>query len=149
MTTVEDLITRLASVDIAAETDTALDATDKVLVENVKNQLFAGQDASGSKLSPKYRLIRYANVKHEMNALPGYGTPDLKLTGALYREMNVHREKDELVFDSKMDYAPALEQKYGSGIFEPSNDNLDSYALDKFFPHLVTALEEKTGLDFK
>lgn len=76
-------------------------------------QLYEGKTPKGQKLTPKYSRVRYARAKNELNPLPGFGTPDLKVTGDFYSEFYLTAKNQEFELHSSDFKTGFLEKKYG------------------------------------
>ncbi len=87
-------------------------ATTDVFEVQQREQLTAGKTKTGAPISPRYQSNSYASRKAAINPLPGFGVPDLRLTGEFQRLIDV--EAAENVFDiiSKDEKGAALENKY-------------------------------------
>lgn len=89
------------------------------ILEAQKEQLKSGRNADGKKITPKYASKSYGLAKNKMNSLPGLGTPDLFLTGELYRRLDlivgVPNDKEYTIF-SDVDYFNDLLDKYANVI---------------------------------
>lgn len=81
-----------------------------------KDQLFDGFNSSGHRLQA-YKSPKYAQKKNNMNPAPGYGNPDLKLTGAFYNSIRADLDNTGLVVSASDEKAPSLEEKYGNDIY--------------------------------
>jgi len=90
------------------------------------------REKGGTKGSSEHSV--YAEMKHEMNPLPGIGIVDLKLTGAFHDAFYFDKEKLEVYSaDSKTD---DLMKRYGRYIFKLTPDSIKEYGQDfygKFF----------------
>ena len=75
-----------------------------------------GVDADGNHLT-KYRNPTYAHIKNSMNPGPGFGRPDLYLTGEFQQNMNLRVEGDVFEIDSSDVKSAELKDKYGEKIF--------------------------------
>ncbi len=99
---------------------------DEIVRLNTQEQLFKGKDATGQKITPKYKRRRYAVAKNRMNPQPGMGTPDFKVTGAFYKGFYVKPIKDDkgsFEMDSSDDKTPFLVGRSGEKIFGLTTDN--------------------------
>lgn len=79
--TFDALRDNIARLNLELLAEEAAENTVADFVELNKDQLMHGFRSDGNTLQP-YRSKEYADRKHAMNALPGYGIPDYKLTGA-------------------------------------------------------------------
>jgi hypothetical protein len=75
----------LGFLDLAEQT--TQDTAEQLLDWN-KKQLYQGRSAEGDAMEP-YKWESYAEQKHNMNPLPGFGFPDYKLTGAFYEAFKI------------------------------------------------------------
>lgn len=124
----------------------AIEQTAEYLTDEIKEQLFTGTDATGNKITPRYKNARYAQLKARMNSKPGLFTPDLKLSGRLYQGLFSLVYEENLLISSNVDYAGILENRYGIKIFEPNRDNLNQWITKRFRPVLMAKIEALTGL---
>ena len=84
-----------------------------LIIQLNKNQLAEGIRTDGQKLLPKYKDTGYALKKRSMNPKPGFGTPDLFLTGKFYGGFKVDLGASAFKILSKgVDYAKYIEGRY-------------------------------------
>ena len=111
----------------------AVEMNEKQILALNKKQLLQGIDSTGAKIKPKYKkdkkgdVSRYARKKAKMNPVPGLETPDLRLSGEMYREMDlvVGIPNDrEYTITSYVDYLKYLIPKYGD-VFNLTKENTD------------------------
>lgn len=108
-----------------------------------KDQLMQGLDGTGQKLKPKYSRVRYARAKNSVNPLPGYGTPDLKLTGKYYTSLYVVANNDNTFeinsdrTEKGFDLAGHLEEKYGENHLLLTKENEDKINFEEIYPKLL------------
>jgi len=81
-----------------------------------------------------------------MNPAPGYGNPDLKLTGAFYQGYGIRVEGDEVIKDSDVEYADDLFLKYGNAIGQLDEQRHEQYVEEELAPTLYEKVREQTGL---
>lgn len=150
MATVIDLLNSLKQFDLKSAITQSIEETEDAYIElNTQKQLFKGEDSTGSQIQPLYRSSSYAKMKNQMNSAPGYGVPDLKLTGSFYQNMKVRVESDTLILDSDVEYAQNLEKKYDADkIYGLTEDNQEQYNEGPFFNALEQKITEQTGLIF-
>lgn len=112
MQTIKGLLRKVKAFD----TDKAIDATFEKTTTDLevfnRQQMYAGYDKTGEKFTKKYAAGSYAKKKNKMNALPGYGTPDLYLSGAYQKAITVEYSKGVLTTMSTVDYAKYVEPRY-------------------------------------
>lgn len=94
----------------------ATKATTDVFEVQQREQLKAGKTKTGASISPRYQSNSYAARKAAINPLPGFGVPDLRLTGEFQRLIDVEAATDVFDIISKDEKGAALENKY-SDIF--------------------------------
>lgn len=107
--------------------DSLYDTKDQYLAIQ-KDQLYTGVDSRGSHLLT-YKNKYYARKKNEMNPIPGYGNPDLRLTGAFYNAMKADVNSEGLTVYSTDQKAGMLEAKYGKSIFTLFEEWRDDYLM--------------------
>lgn len=97
-----------------------------------REQLMKGVDKFGKKFY-EYKSPLYADVKHRMNPLPGYGYADGKATGAFHEEITFRmiNEKNYLIYSQDEKYKKLISPKmFGADIFgltsESKTDLIDS-----------------------
>lgn len=112
-----------------------------------KDQLYAGKTKKGTKIRPGYRNLKYAAAKAAMNPLPGFGTPDLKLTGSFYAGLDVEVGKDVFDIISKDEKGPMLENKYPD-IFGLGTTYKSKYLSEGLGPVVRGKISDFTGLKF-
>jgi len=99
----------------------------KRIVDAQKKQLQFGCNGKGEKINPKYASDAYAHEKHKQNSLAGYGTPDLRKTGALYNDLDFTigvPSDSEYFINSELEYFNDLYDKYKNA-FELSEKNTE------------------------
>lgn len=113
-----------------------------------REQLMYGYDAKGNRLRD-YKSKSYAKKKAEMNPLAGFGTPDLRLTGAFHKSLGVNPTWGKAVPTASDSKTEKL-----LGMFK-SNDplGLNETSMKKYReilqPLIIQALSKRTGLTIK
>jgi hypothetical protein len=116
------LITNLQNLNVIQVAADSLSEHTEQMADLNREQLMQGVDSSGGKIVPKYAPFRmqtgefYAEMKNKMNAAPGFGTPDLKLTGSFHKSIKYQVNKTDVESISQDPHN--LESKYSNGIFE-------------------------------
>ncbi len=146
MATATEMIERLQGLNIRDLLIESIEETAQQYVELNTAQLYEGKDGNDQPLNPTYASPKYARVKNEMNPTPGYGNPDLKLTGAFYGGYELRVEGDDLVKDSDVEYADDLFAKYGNAIGQLDEANHEQYVNEEMAPVLYEKVRELTGL---
>lgn len=149
--TASALIQKLKNVKVAVIAVEAIKQTEaEYLNIQTRKQMLYGIDATGNAISPSYTTNSYSKKKNRMNPLPGYGTPDLKVTGVLYRETKfIKVDQTQIEIVSEAPYAKYVEGRYGSKIYGLSPKNRSAYAFGPFFKAFKKQLESLTGLVLK
>jgi hypothetical protein len=111
------------------------------------SQMKAGLTNKGKKIQPKYKNSAYAAKKFAMNAAPGFGTPDLLLTGAFQSQINAQLEGDTIKEFSNDQKGPMLEKKYDD-IFGLGGDYKKDWLKNKLGPAVFEKITNFTGLSF-
>lgn len=147
MATLKGKLRDLQKLDTNAAIDQALKETvdDKEFFEDqVRKQLTAGFDKKGSRLRP-YKSKKYAERKHSMNPVPGFGNPDLKLTGKFHRGLFARSSRDVIEITSADSKAGQLIKKY-PGALGLGGQYKQAFIKDHLRPSLFSILRKKTGL---
>lgn len=112
-------------------------------------QLLNGLSAKGKNLK-SYSNPVYAELKNRMNPLPGFGNPDLRLTGAFYRGIYASSQGGRLSITSTDSKTPDLEKKYGElNIFGLSEKFRIEHVVENIEPAFKKEIERVTGLNME
>jgi hypothetical protein len=124
----------------------AIMATDIELIDVNQGNLMEGMNALGLKIEPKYKNPKYALKKEQKNSFPGYGTPDLYVTGSFHEKIELFISGGVLQWENSDGKAADLLAKYGSvlGVFE--NDRLIKYRSLYLFPATARLIKQQTGM---
>jgi hypothetical protein len=148
MGTVLDLANDLRSFDpVQAATESIKENSREYLNMN-KDQMKKGEMPNGTLIKPRYSLDWYAHMKEQMNPLPGFKNPDLKLTGQFHLGMFMKVEGEDIIVGSSDSKADDLEKKYGSSssIYGLNAENESTFTNDFVMPVFFRKLEQATGL---
>ena len=96
-----------------------------LLIELQKDQLMRGENERGESIEPEYASFSYAKFKNRINPRAGFGTPDMKYTGAFFNAFFF--DEDDLEVYSRDEKVERLIAKYGD-IFGFHRESLDPYA---------------------
>ena len=122
--------------------DEAILETQKDLINLVQSQLKVGKSGTGEYLQD-YRLQSYADFKKNIvGSLAPYFTPDLKVEGDFYEGFFVQTNLLGIEVYSSDWKASKLESKYGNGIFNLTEENLDKYARETILPLLMEKIRK-------
>ncbi len=125
------------------------DQTKEPLADLNAVQLLNGLSAKGKNLK-SYRSAEYATEKNRINPLPGYGNPDLRLTGAFYRGIYASNQGGSLTITSTDSKTADLEKKYGElNIFGLSEKFRIEHVVENIEPAFKKEIERVTGLNME
>jgi hypothetical protein len=106
-----------------------------------------GLNAHGEPLG-QYQNEVYAEMKHSMNPLPGFGVPDLRLTGAFYRATSVTVSGQSVITNSSDSKSAELQAKYGKEIFGLNGVYKREYLNESLGPVFRSSITSIIGLKF-
>lgn len=136
----KELLAHLQKFDPVEATAQYIAAQPKALLDIVQQQLHnSGEDAQGHELKA-YKDKKYAAMKHAMNPLPGMGVPDLYLSGALYRNMQVKDTGTGYEIVSTVPYFPALLKAQGLAALQLQADSKQVFRRKSLYPALRKVL---------
>lgn len=130
----------------------AIELTAVPLADVNRTQMNVGRNAEGDKIIPDYSMYggsdSYPAMKHEMNPAPGFGTPDLKLTGDFHKSARVYISSGVLKWEATDSKAAELLAKYGKagpvlGVYE--NAPLENYRIKYLYPAYISIAKAMTG----
>jgi len=130
MNTAADILKNLKKFDLNKDITKTLKSEKKFLLDMNRGQLMFGKTRMDEEVYPDYRSNAYAEWKNSKNSHPGFGTPDLYVTGAFQKAFTLSIEGDEMVFDSKDEKTAELVEKYSDEIFGLSEPTIEA-AIDK------------------
>jgi hypothetical protein len=78
-----------------------------------------------------------------MNPKPGFGTPDLRLTGEFYSEFTLPQQTDFFQFGSNDPKTRFLVDRYGRNIFGLSDKSKNQYINDIFYQKFMAAVKRQ------
>ncbi len=158
MTTILQSMSALKSLNIRQMAIEAIEKNLRDMVTLNQSQLYEGKTTTGKRFH-KYAGRQYADVKNQMNPLPGWGNPDLNLTGDFYRAIFADLEGDDIIMDSTDEKSGLLQAKYDSSptqltgdtgkseIFGLTRENWGLFR-DKCREDFCKEFEKQTGLTF-
>lgn len=147
MATIKALLDRFQNLDAGSiAVDATVETADQLADLNTE-QMHKGFNAEGDPIG-EYRSEIYAEEKHRMNPLPGFGRVDLRLTGAFYEGMYVRIEGDTIIEGSTDEKEEALQKKYGKIIFGLSAPFKREYLNEFLRPAFARRMQEAIGLKF-
>lgn len=144
----KDMLNAFKSLQIEAETVRIIErrsSTDEIKRLN-KEQLYNfGVGSDGIKLK-KYLSKYYAKEKNFDNPRPGFGFPDLYLTGAFHRGFFTSVGPNSIEISSKDKKRDKLVADYGENIFGLTKTNSTYFAIRTVRPEVLKYVERVTGL---
>lgn len=149
MATALDLLENIQAINIAEEARKAVNETAHHMADLNREQLSAGYDAKGHKLTPHYSSRSYAAKKNAMNPEPGMWHPDLMLTGAFAESFKASATGDDIEFEASDPKANELLEKYGDDVLGLFETQQEYYNERIFYPVFSDAITEVTGLIFE
>lgn len=148
MATIEDLYDAFSTVNLRQELPNLILVTSYEIDVAIQVQLYQGQLSTGEQITPKYVSNYYSNKKERLNGAPGYGVPDLKVSGAYYKGIGVAVKEREYDIESNVPYAQSDSiTQYGDNLLRLSEPNMVQYAENTLFPAIADYIRSKTGLE--
>lgn len=146
--TIPDMLNKFTTLlnSIENEVSVIINGDPQDAIKLNQKQLFEKSiDSDGNKLK-EYRSSSYAARKNTINPLPGFGRPDLYVTGKFYKGFYAEVKGRRLTIGSNDAKSGGLEKKYGKKIFGLTHDNIEIYRSTKVFPKLRSFVNRITGL---
>ena len=148
MGTIDELLQNLKSLNLREQVPKLVEQTSYEITALNQAQLYFGVDSTVSPLT-RYRSRSYAEKKNLQNPKPGFGNPDLFLTGAFYKGISVVVKGYDYEITSTDSKSDDLEKKYGSQIFGLAPKNKEKYASGLLLESIQSYITGKTGLEFR
>ena len=92
----------------------AVRKVEPLFLQRNREQMYSGINTDGGKITPDYLSGRYALKKRMTNPKPGYGTPDLRLTGRFYSTLRLIFSGSTIHIKSPVSYADQLIGRYNN-----------------------------------
>lgn len=140
MTTIKQFKKRLQILNVPAMAEKAVIETSNQLSNLNTEQMHRGLNSEGRPIG-EYALPTYAEAKHRMNPLPGFGVPDLKVTGAFYEGVYTDVGGMKVEIDSVDSKADDLKARFGENIFGLSDNYKSEYIREFLKPEFVKAIK--------
>lgn len=148
MSTIFGMLEKLQRVNLETEIPVIIQRTSYEMLTLNKTQLYNfGVNADTIKLK-KYVSDSYATEKSFDNPRPGFGIPDLFVTGNFYNGFYVDVTPTKLIFDSRDVKANRLEELFGNKIYGLTKSNKEIYLSDTVMPEIRNYIRGITGLKF-
>jgi hypothetical protein len=148
MTTIRKMLTGVQSIKLAEQLPIIIKDTSPEIVRLNRFQLYnQSVDKQGDPLR-LYGSLSYALEKNKMNPAPGFGRPDLFLTGSFQRAIYVEVSGQVIKVWSRDSKADSLTKKYGE-IFGMTKESKSDYAQKTVLPAIKAHIKAKSGLVFR
>jgi hypothetical protein len=151
MSTIDELYADFAQLNLREKLPELVLQTSTEITGFIIEQKAKGELSTGEKITPSYKDPAYAKAKYwKYNPLPGYGTPDGRLTGAFDAGLSVTIRGDEYDVESNVPYAQdeSLLQ-YGDNFIRLNDQNMTTYCEDTLAPVIQDYITAVTGLIFE
>lgn len=145
MGTINNLRRKFEALDIDKVARKSMENTTEEMANIQAEQMMHGFNSFGNKIG-QYKLEPYAEKKNRMNPLPGFGVPDLKLTGAFYRGINVKISGEMVITDSSNIKSEGLQKRYGPEIYGLDEQYKGEFLREALQPEFGSLMEQETGL---
>ena len=122
-----------------------MEAVGPQLADRQRDQMLEGKNKKGARIG-RYRSGAYARMKEVMNPLPGFGVPDLRLTGEFFKQIYVDIRDNTVIVDSTDEKTQSLVNKYGEEIFGLSKNTKSEFIKKDLRPVFMKKISEATGL---
>jgi hypothetical protein len=145
MCTVPEMIRKLQNFNLVEEVRIIIQNKKNVLEELNRLQWIVGENNEGKPLTNrKYASKKYAQIKNEMNSLPGYGNMDLIATRETVNSIDVEVNNDVIRYQLLSD-RNNLEEEFGEKILGTTPKHKLLFNNEILNPELVKVFREKTG----
>lgn len=145
MATIKGLFNKVSALDIDKVTRDAMEETKDFIAQENVEQMNKGINAEDVKIG-RYRNPVYAELKNLQNPLPGYGVPDLRLTGAFYQGIRTEISGDKVITTSNDPKTEKLIKQYGPKIFGLSDPYKREFLNDHLRPTFSEKIKEAIGI---
>jgi hypothetical protein len=143
--TIKGLHDKIKSVNVGEVIESSMEDAAPLIADRQKDQMRDGVNQKGAKIG-RYRNPAYARKKNAMNPLPGFGVPDLLLTGAFYKGIYADVRGDKLILDSTDGKTPKLAKQYGEEIFGLNRSTKAEFIREDLRPVFMKRIKKATGL---
>jgi len=145
MGTLLQLKKRLEALKVDRVSQDSMEAVSNQLADRQRDQMLEGKNRKGARIG-RYRNPAYARMKEVMNPLPGFGVPDLRLTGEFYKQVYVDVRDNTVIIDSTDEKTQSLVNKYGEEIFGLNENTKAEFIRKDLRPVFMQKISEATGL---
>lgn len=138
----------------------AIDDTATDIIALNQKQLYSGRLSDGSPVTPGYLEDPYFKSEASAQRYSDWkdaitpdnerqpGVPNLFINGYFYDSWSVKASPGKITFESSDPDAMDIEEKFGEKIYGLTDDSMNTYRWDNFFPLLKEGITTQTGLIF-
>lgn len=146
MTTISDMLDSFKRLNLRKQVPIIIEQTKEEIITLNQRQLYNNsEDAKGVPLR-FYASNSYAFEKERRNPNPGFGRPDLFLSGAFYRGFYISVTNSTYDIYSRDSKTGKLVAKYGEDIFGMTDDSQQQYVEETLYNGLSKYIEQITGV---
>lgn len=149
MSTILGMLDKVKSVNLRDQVPIIIEQTKETAIDLNRLQLYAMSEDKNNMSLLMYRSPFYANYKNQRNPKPGFGHPDLFLTGSFQRQMFMKVEKETFNISSHDSKTFDLVKHYGDDIFGLTVKSKQVYANTVVYDGIKRYITGKTGLKFE
>lgn len=145
MTTIAEMYNRVKRLDLRKQVPILIEQSgDEIIALNQRQLYNNSEDSEGVPLR-FYANNGYAFYKERLNSNPGFGKPDLYLTGAFYRGFYLSVTNSTYSINSRDSKTGKLEAKYGK-VFGLNSESKAEYVQRTLFIGIRKYIEGTTGV---
>lgn len=149
MGTIKNMLLRVQSINLPMQVPIIIDNTNQSIIELNQRQLYNDSEDSNNEALRLYGSLSYALEKNKLNPLPGFGRPDLYLTGAFFKGFNVRVTNTSFFINSSDGKTSNLVKKYTEDIFGLTPDSKKEYAKTIVWEGIKSYIKDRSGLVFQ
>lgn len=149
MTTIRSMLAGVQSIRLRDQLPIIIRETSPAILALNRYQLYNQSVDKNETPLRLYGSLSYALDKNKMNPAPGFGRPDLYLTGAFQRAMYVTINGQSIKVFSRDKKTRGLIEKYSEEIFGMTPTSKGKYAQETVLPAIKTHITAKSGLRFR
>lgn len=143
--TLREFADKLKAFNVEKEAETVILNNGDLAVRLNQNQMVDGETSLDKEITPSYFSSSYAAFKSKLNSRAGFGTPDLRVTGAFQHGMRMIKKSKKYFITSSDGKTPELTKKYTINVFGLNKTNSNTFR-NKNDKDLVEVWRNKVGL---
>ncbi len=143
--TIKGLYDKIKKVDTELVIQDSMEEVSPLITDRQKGQMLEGVNSKGARIG-RYRSGAYAQMKAAMNPIPGFGVPDLLLTGQFYKSIFTEVRGDKVLTDATDEKTQSLVNKYGEEIFGLNKATKSELIKGDLRPVFMKNIRKATGL---